>query len=83
MKCYLYLQTAGGGRRFGPYDVCDEAEARRTAQAELQRHPGAPYIDIWWDSGELHRIERTPPDAAIGDAWKSAFQQRRSDRDQP
>lgn len=75
MKCHLYMQLIdGSSRRRGPYDICDEAQARRMAEAELQRDPGLQAIDIWWDNGELYRIERPPePAAGASVAWSRAF----------
>lgn len=59
MKCHLYLQFAGGAaRRVGPIDVADEAQARQLAQSQLQSHPDVLAVDVWWDTGELYRIER-------------------------
>lgn len=76
MKCHLYMCLVdGSSRRQGPYDICDEAQARRMAQAELLRDPGLQAVDIWWDNGELYRIER-PVDAAADPpaaAWTRAF----------
>lgn len=76
MKCHLYLRAVdGAARRMGPYDICDEAQARRLAEAELDRNPDLQAVDIWWDNGELYRIGRisepVPPDP--GAAWASAF----------
>jgi hypothetical protein len=76
MKCHLYMRLIdGASKRLGPYDICDEAQARRMAQTELQRDPELQAIDIWWDNGELYRIER-PSDPGItgsGVAWTRAF----------
>ena len=76
MKCHLYMRPAtGGSKRLGPFDIVDEAEARRMAQAELQRDPGLQSVDIWWDNGELYRIDRpsAPVAGGVGGAWARAF----------
>ena len=76
MKCHLYMRLVdGSSKRLGPFDICDEAEARRMAQAELQRDPGLHSVDIWWDNGELYRIERpaAPVAGGAGAAWARAF----------
>lgn len=76
MKCHLYMCLIDGtSRRRGPYDICDEAQARKMAQAELQRDPSVTAIDIWWDNGELYRIERPaePVAGGAGAAWSRAF----------
>jgi hypothetical protein len=76
MKCHLYMCLIDGtSRRQGPYDICDEAQARKMAQDELQRDPGLTAIDIWWDNGELYRIERPPEplETGAGAAWSGAF----------
>ena len=59
MKCHFYMNLLdGASRRLGPYDIGDEAQARRMAEAELQLNPDVQAVDIWWDNGELYRIER-------------------------
>ena len=76
MKCHLYMNLLdGASRRLGPYDICDEAQARRMAQAELERNPDVQAVDIWWDNGELYRIERSAEAGAAtaGAAWSRAF----------
>jgi len=76
MKCHLYMRlTNGASRRLGPFDICSEAEARRMAQTELQRDLGLQAVDIWWDNGELYRIERpdAPVAGGVGAAWARAF----------
>ncbi len=76
MKCHLYMRQAdGASKRLGPFDICDEAQARRLAQAELQRDSTLKAVDIWWDNGELYRIEREASDAVsgAGAAWAKAF----------
>jgi hypothetical protein len=76
MKCHLYMNLLdGASRRLGPYDICDEAQARRMAEAELQRNPDVQAVDIWWDNGELYRIERPAELAAsrASAAWTNAF----------
>ena len=76
MKCHLYMRlTDGAYKRLGPYDICDEAQARRMAQNELERDPDLQAVDIWWDNGELYRIERpaNPVGIAAGAAWTRAF----------
>ena len=83
MKCHLYMRLLDGtARRLGPYDICDEAQARRMAQAELQRDSDLHAVDIWWDNGELYRIERpaSPGAGAAGAAWTTAFGRGRLDR---
>jgi hypothetical protein len=76
MKCHLYMRLIdGASKRLGPYDICDEAQARRLAQTELAQNPDLQAVDIWWDNGELYRIERGPEPApgAAGAAWANAF----------
>jgi hypothetical protein len=82
MKCHLYMRLAdGAARRMGPFDIRDEAEARRMAQVELQRDAALQAVDIWWDNGELYRIERpaAPGAGDVGAAWARAFGGRRPD----
>lgn len=83
MKCHLYMRLLDGtARRLGPYDICDEAQARRMAHAELQRDSDLQAVDIWWDNGELYRIERPaePEAGGAGAAWANAFGRGRPDR---
>lgn len=83
MKCHLYMQLIdGSSRRLGPYDICDEAQARRMAEAELHRDSGLQAVDIWWDNGELYRIERSAETETAGASavWANAFGRGRPDR---
>jgi hypothetical protein len=45
------------------------------AEAELHRNPDVQAVDIWWDNGELYRIERPAELAAsrASAAWTNAF----------
>lgn len=65
MRCHLYL-TAGGARpiRLGPFETANDVHARGLALAEMDRRPQVQSIDIWFDSGELFRVER--PAGAAG-----------------
>jgi hypothetical protein len=74
MKCHLYLQADGAPpRSLGYFEVSGEVQARKAADAQLRRRPDAHAVDIWWDSGELIRIERSaleraaPPPGADGE----------------
>ncbi len=76
MKCHLYMLLIDGqARRLGPFDVCDEAQARALAHAEMRRDPDLHAVDIWWDHGELFRVQRetTPMSPGAGAAWTRAF----------
>ena len=76
MKCHLYLRpTDGQALRRGPIEVRDEGQARALAQAELRRDPGLQSVDIWWDHGELYRVQRDagPLQGRAGAAWTKAF----------
>lgn len=59
MRCQLYL-VAEGARliRLGPFEAVDDAHARGMALAEMNRRPQVRSIDIWFDNGELFRVER-------------------------
>ena len=82
MKCHLYMRLSdGGAKRLGPFDIRDEAEARRMALAELQRDLSLRAVDIWWDNGELYRIDRPAAlvTGSVGKAWARAFRGGRPD----
>lgn len=73
MKCHLYLQADGAPpRSLGYFEVSSETQARQAANAQLRRRPDAFAVDIWWDSGELIRIERPAANPAAAPGFRGA-----------
>lgn len=65
MRCRLFLKATGREATvLGPYAVCSRQEAVRLAHALLAKNSSAEAVDIWWQSGELMRVNR-PPEALL------------------